>query len=43
MFVDRANQDRAGIVKEYLQRNLETMRIKYFPIGSPELNAVEEC
>ncbi len=43
MFVDRASQHRARIVKEYLQRNLETIRIEYFPVGSPELNAVEEC
>ncbi len=43
MFVDRASQHRARIVKEYLQRNLETIRVEYFPVGSPELNAVEEC
>ncbi len=43
IFVDRASQHRAKIVKEYLQRNLETIRIEYFPVGSPEFNAVEEC
>ncbi len=43
IFVDRASQHRAKIVKEYLQRNLEPIRIEYFPVGSPEFNAVEEC
>jgi transposase len=43
VFVDRAAQHRSKIVKEYLQRNLETIRIEYFPVGSPEFNAVEEC
>ena len=31
------------IVKEYLKRNEENIRIEYFPVGSPEFNAVEEC
>jgi len=43
MIVDRATQHRSRMVKEYLQRNLETIRMEYFPVGSPELNAVEEC
>ncbi len=28
---------------EYLQRNSDNVKIDYFPVGSPELNAVEEC
>ena len=43
IFTDRATQHRSQTVREYLQRNLETIRIKYFPVGSPEFNAVEEC
>ncbi len=43
IFMDRATQHRSRIVKEYLQRNLETIRMEYFPVGSPEFNAVEEC
>jgi transposase len=43
MIVDRAAQHRSRMVKEYLQRNLETIRMEYFPVGSPEFNAVEEC
>lgn len=43
IFADRATQHRSRIVKEYLHRNLETIRAEYFPVGSPEFNAVEEC
>lgn len=43
IFVDRATQHRSKIVKEYLKRNEENIRIEYFPVGSPEFNAVEEC
>jgi hypothetical protein len=42
MIVDRATQHRSRMVKEYLQRNLETTRIEYFPVGLPLLNAVEK-
>ena len=43
IFVDRATQHRSKIVQEYLQRNEDSMKIEYFPVGSPEFNAVEEC
>ena len=43
IFVDRATQHRSRMVKECPQRNLETTRMEYFPVGSPEFNAVEEC
>lgn len=43
MFVDRATQHRSKIVKKYLKKNKDSIRIEYFPIGSPEFNAVEEC
>ncbi len=43
MFLDRAaTQHRSKLVKDYLQSNKDTMKIEYFPTGSPELNAVEE-
>ncbi len=40
MLVDKATQNRSKIVKKYLQRNLEMIRVEYFLVGS-ELNAVE--
>ena len=44
IFVDRATQQhRSKIVQEYLQRNGDNLRIEYFPVGSPEFNAIEEC
>jgi transposase len=43
MFVDRATQHRSKMVEEYLQRNIEAIKIEYFPVGSPEFNPVEEC
>jgi transposase len=43
IFVDRATQHRSKIVQEYLQRNGDNLRIEYFPVGSPEFNAIEEC
>ena len=43
MFADRATQHRSKEVKEYLQRNMDNIRIEYFPVGSPQFNAVEEC
>ena len=42
-FVDRATQHRSKEVKEYLQGNPGHIKVEYFPAGSPELNAVEEC
>ena len=43
IFVDRATQHRSKIVQEYLHRNEDSIKIEYFPVGSPEFNAVEEC
>jgi transposase len=43
MFVDMATQHRSKIVEDYLQRNIEAIKIEYFPVGSPEFNPVEEC
>jgi transposase len=43
IFVDRAAQHRFKVVQECIKRNEENIRIEYFPVGSPEFNAVEEC
>ena len=43
IFVDRATQHRSRVVQEYLHRNEDSIKIEYFPVGSPEFNAVEEC
>lgn len=43
MIVDRATQHRSRMVEEYLQRNVGTIKVEYFPVGSAYLNAVEEC
>ena len=43
LFADRAAQHRSKMVGEYLRRNMEAIKIEYFPVGSPQLNAVEEC
>jgi transposase len=40
---DRARQHQSNKVKEYLKENKDSVRILYFPKGSPEFNAVEEC
>jgi hypothetical protein len=43
IFLDRATQHRSKKVEEYLQQNIETIKVEYFPVGSAFLNAVEEC
>jgi transposase len=43
IFVDRATQHRSKVVQEYLHRNGDSVKIEYFPVGSPEFNAIEEC
>ena len=43
MFLDRAAQHGSKEVNEYLQRNVDNVMVEYFPVGSPEYNAVEEC
>ena len=43
LFMDRATQHyRSRKVRTYLERN-KNVRVTYFPKGSPEFNAVEEC
>lgn len=44
LLIDRACQHRRSImVKEYMKQNKEVLRVVYFPKGSPEFNAIEEC
>jgi DDE superfamily endonuclease len=43
VFVDRATPHCSKITGKYLAENKNTVRLEYFPVGSPEFNAVEEC
>lgn len=44
LFLDRAAQHyRSIIVRKYLEENKDILRVNWFPRGSPEFNAVEEC
>lgn len=43
MFTDKARQHQSNKIKDYLKENKDSIRIIYFPKGSPEFNAVEEC
>ena len=44
LFADRATQHRSKMVEELLtEKHIEAIKIEYFPVGSPQLNAVEEC
>lgn len=43
VFVDRATPHCSKITGKYLAENKNTIRLEYFPVGSPEFNAVEEC
>ena len=38
----KASQHRAGIIKEYLKQHKQ-IKFLYFPTGTPEINAVEQC
>ena len=43
LFVDRATPNCSKTTRKFLAANKDTVRLEYFPIGSPEFNAVEEC
>ena len=44
LFIDRARQHhRSIIVREYMEQNKEVLKVIYFPKGSSEFNAIEEC
>ncbi len=45
LFTDREQktEHQSNKVKEYLEKNKDSVRIFYLPKGSPEFNAFEEC
>jgi transposase len=44
LFIDRARQHyRSKIVREYIEERKDVLKVIYFPKGSSEFNAVEEC
>jgi transposase len=44
LFLDKAPQHYRSIkVRKHLEENKMNMKVEYFPKGSPEFNAVEEC
>ncbi|MGA7369208.1 MAG: transposase [Nitrososphaeraceae archaeon] len=44
LFIDRAHQHhRSTMVKEYIKQCNDVLKAIYFPKGSPEFNAIEEC
>ncbi|MDR4510413.1 MAG: transposase [Nitrososphaeraceae archaeon] len=43
VFVYRATPHCSKITGKYLAENKDTIRVEYFPVGSQEFNAVEEC
>jgi transposase len=43
IFIDRATPHCSKTTRKFLAENKDTVRLEYFPVGSPEFNAVEEC
>ena len=44
LFIDRAHQHHRSImVRKYIKQSKDVMKVIYFPKGSSEFNAVEEC
>jgi transposase len=44
LFIDRARQHyRSAMVRKYIKQSKDSLKVIYFPKGSPEFNAVEEC
>jgi len=44
LFLDRARQHhRSAKVQGYLRKSRATLRVRWFPVGSPEFNVIEEC
>ena len=41
-FVDRATPHCSKITRKFLDANKDTIKLEYFPVGSPEFSAVEE-
>lgn len=44
LFMDRASQHaKTKAVLQYIRRNRSTLRVRWFPVGSPEFDVMEEC
>ena len=44
LYLDRAGQhSRSAKVQGYLHKSRATLRVRWFPIGCPEFNVMEEC
>jgi len=44
LFIDRAHQHyRSKMVREYIKQSKDSLKVIYFPKGSSEFNAIEEC
>jgi transposase len=44
LFMDKARQHRISKrVREYLEKNEDTIKVVWIPSASPEFNALEEC
>lgn len=44
LFIDRARQHHRSImVREYIKKSKDVLKVIYFPKASPEFNAIEEC
>lgn len=44
LFIDKARQHhRSTMVKEYMKQSNNVLKVIYFPKGSSEFNAIEEC
>ena len=44
LFIDRAGQHhRSTMIKEYMTQSRDALKVIFFPKGSPEFNAIEEC
>jgi len=43
LFLDRSKAHRNDEVEGWLKANREAVKVKWFPVGRPELNPVEEC
>lgn len=44
LFIDRARQHhRSALVRKYIKQSKDSLKVIYFPKGSSEFNAVEEC
>ena len=43
-FMDRASQHyKAKNVRRYMRKNRATLRVRWFPVGCPEFDIMEEC